>query len=160
MREVVDVDSDVEVGVEGEVELMEESAVAAVAGVMVVVRTTVRPAVMTEAAVWVAAHRQLQRVRRAGCGLVAVSVGCACSSWDRCGRCMAVQPVPHPAGRRADGGWNQRCTTIGYCHLASTGSASTRHTPVLDSERGAAQTWMYTLVHHAAHMMRQCQHHQ
>ena len=106
-----------------EVDVVEEAAVAAVAGMMVAVRT----AVMTEAAVWVAAHQQLQRVRRAGCGLVAVSDGCACSSWDKCGRCMAAQLVPHRAGRRADGGWTQRCTTVGCCHLASSRRFSTLH---------------------------------
>ena len=60
-----------------EVEVVEEAAVAAVAGAAVAVRT----AVMTEAAVWVAVRQQLRRVDRAGWGLVAVSDGCACSSF-------------------------------------------------------------------------------
>ena len=146
LREVVEVDCEVEVGME--VDVVEEAAVATVAGMMVVVKT----AGMTEAVVWVAAHQQLQRGRRADCGLVAVSDGCACSSLDRCGRCMAVQPVPHPAGRRADGGWTPRCTTICCCHLASTGCLSTLHIHGLDSESLAAQSCLpYVAVPRRSH---------
>ena len=84
----MEVDSDVEVGVEVEVE-----AVTAVAGGV----ATVRLAVMM--AVWEAGRRQLQRVRRAGCGLAVGGDGDACNSWDRCGRCMAAQPVRYQTGQ-------------------------------------------------------------
>ena len=45
--------------------MVEEAAVAMTVGAAVAVMT----AMMTEAAVWVAVHQQLQRVGRAGCGL-------------------------------------------------------------------------------------------
>ena len=52
--------------------------------------------VTVEAVVCEAGHQQLQRARRDDCVLW-TDDECACSSWDRCGRYMAVRPAPRLA---------------------------------------------------------------
>ena len=114
---------------EAEVEVQTPMAVAASMVAMVAMVVT------SEAAVWEDGHQQLQRARRDDCVLWTDDGGGG-SSWDRCGRCMAALPTPRRAGRRADGGWSRRCTTVGCCHLSLlTGGASTRHTQ-LTGQRG------------------------
>ena len=116
----MEVGSEVGLGMEVEVEVEVEVVVVAVVAVVATVRMAVRKAV------WETVRRQPQRVRRAGCVVVADDGGEG-SSWDRCGRCMTVQPVPHRAVRRVDGGWTSRCTTVACRCLSSTGCSSTLH---------------------------------
>jgi hypothetical protein len=121
----------------------EEAAVAEdlveVEGVRAVVMAVVVVVVAMAMENLVYRRRRLPTVRRAGCAVRLHVGGCACSSWDRCGRCMSEPSASHRAGRRADDGWTRRCTTVGRCRLSSTGGVSIPRSPQLDSERGAAQ---------------------
>ena len=83
--------------------------------------------VLVQATMWEAGHQQLRRDHRADCELQADD-GCVCSSWDRCDCCTPAQPTLRRADRRATGGWTQRCTTIGCCHLVSTDSTTANGT--------------------------------
>ena len=52
---------------------------------------------------------------------------------------MAAQPAPRRGGRRADGGWSRRCTTVGCCHRAWTSSPSTPRSHGRGNDSLAAQ---------------------
>ena len=75
-----------------------------------------------------AARRLLQRAGRAG--YEPGGDGCACSSWDRYGCCMAVLPRSRRAGPRAIGGWSQRYTIVGCWRFGC--DASMLHTLLRD----------------------------
>ena len=86
----------------------EEAAVAEdlveVEGVRAVVMAVVVVVVAMAMENLVYRRRRLPTVRRAGCAVRLHVGGCACSSWDRCGRCMTDLPASCRDGHRAESG--------------------------------------------------------